>query len=102
MSDLLFFNSLVEENFTTTMSDVVTDVKLKSDSKIINVAKKVKQTYIDNTSVDLSTLLQGEDFIGDNYEICEINIVGNDGIIKAVNGDYYAVQHRWFLPIFLY
>ena len=74
--------SQVEENFTTTMSDVVTDVKLKSDSKIINVAKKVKKTYELNLEVDLSTLLQGEDIIGDDNEICEINIVGKDGIIK--------------------
>ena len=74
--------SQVEENFTTTMSDVVTDVKLKSDSKIINVAKKVKEIYENNDGVDLNTLLQGEDVIGDNYEICEINIVGKDGIIK--------------------
>ena len=74
--------SQVEENFTTTMSDVVTDVKLKSDSKIINVAKKVKEIYENDDGVDLNTLLQGEDVIGDNYEICEINIVGKDGIIK--------------------
>ena len=74
--------SQVEENFTITMRDVVTDVKLKSDSKIINVAKKVKETYALNLEVDLATLLQGEDVIGDDYEICEINIVGKDGIIK--------------------
>ena len=72
----------VEENFTTTMNDVVTDVKLKSDSAIINVAKKVKQEYEHDNNVDLNTLLQGQDINGDNYEICEINIVGNDGIIK--------------------
>ena len=71
----------MEENFTTSMTDVVKDVKSKSDSAILNVAKKVKQEYDDN-GVDLSTLLQGEDVIGDKYEICEINIVGNDGIIK--------------------
>ena len=72
----------VEENFTTSMSDVVTDVKLKSDSKILNVAKKVKKEYLENTSVDLSSLLIGEDYVGEKYEICEINVVGNDGIIK--------------------
>ena len=70
----------VEENFTTSMTDVVKDVKSKSDSAILNVAKKVKQEYVNG--VDLSTLLSGEDVIGDKYEICEINIVGNDGIIK--------------------
>ena len=72
----------VEENFTTSMTDVVKDVKSKSDSAILNVAKKVKQEYVYDNGVDLSTLLQGDDVIGDKYEICEINIVGNDGIIK--------------------
>ena len=70
----------VEENFTTSMTDVVKDVKSKSDSAILNVAKKVKQEY--DNGVDLSTLLSGEDLNGDKYEIFEINIVGNDGIIK--------------------
>ena len=74
--------SQVEENFTTTMSDVVTAVKLKSDSKIINVAKKVKEAYESDNGVDLNALLSGEDANGDRYEICEINIVGGDGIIK--------------------
>ena len=72
----------VEENFTTTMTDVVKDVKSKSDSAILNVAKKVKDEYSKNNDIDLSTLLQGEDVVGDKYEIYEINIVGNDGIIK--------------------
>jgi len=74
--------SQVEETFTTTMTDVVTDVKLKSDLKITKVATKVKATYETNNNVDLNTLLHGEDENGDKYEICEINIVGNDGIIK--------------------
>lgn len=72
----------VEENFTTSMTDVVKDVKSKSDSAILNVAEKVKWEYGNNSDVDLSTLLSGEDLNGDKYEIFEINIVGNDGIIK--------------------
>ena len=72
----------VEENFTTSMTDVVKDVKSKSDSAILNVAEKVKAEYSANNDIDLSNLLQGEDIVGDKYEICEINIVGNDGIIK--------------------
>ena len=74
--------SQVEENFTTSMTDVVKDVKSKSDSAILNVAKKVKAVYENDNGVDLSSLLQGEDVVGNKYEICEINIVGNDGIIK--------------------
>ena len=73
--------SQVEETFTTTMNDVVTDVKLKSDSAIINVAKKVKEEYEGNNNIDLNTLLKGEDINGDKYEICEINIVDGDGKI---------------------
>ena len=72
----------VEENFTTSMTDVVKDVKSKSDSAILNLAEKVKWEYGNNSDVDLSTLLSGEDLNGDKYEIFEINIVGNDGIIK--------------------
>jgi hypothetical protein len=72
----------VKANFTTTMSDVVTDVKLKSDSTIIKIAEKVKYEYVNNMGVDLNTLLKGEDLNGDKYEICEINIVSNDGIIE--------------------
>ena len=74
--------SQVNANFTTSMTDVVKDVKSKSDSAILSVAKKVKKTYGDNNGVDLSTLLIGEDDNGERYEICEINIVGSDGIIK--------------------
>ena len=72
----------VEENFTTSMTDVVKDVKSKSDSAIISVAEKVKQEYLEDNDVDLNTLLIGEDLFGDKYEICEINIVGADGKIK--------------------
>jgi serine phosphatase RsbU (regulator of sigma subunit) len=87
--------SQVEENFTTSMTDVVKDVKTKSDSAILNVARKVKEIYENNDGVDLNTLLQGEDVNGDRYEICEINIVGSDGVIKKstdpsiINFDFY-------------
>lgn len=73
--------SQVEESFTTTMSDVVTDVKSKADLAIINAAKKVREAYEDNNDVELSTLLSGEDLEGDKYEISEINIVSGEGII---------------------
>ena len=71
----------VEGSFTTTMNDIITDIKSKSDTAILNVAQKVKQEYALDKGVDLSNLLQGEDVLGDRYEICEINIVGQDGII---------------------
>ena len=71
----------VEENFTITMNDVITDVKLKSDKAILNVAKKVKYVYGQDNSVDIISLLEGEDYVGDKYEICEINVVGQNGKI---------------------
>ena len=71
----------VEASFTTSMNDVVTDIKEKSDTAILNVAEKVKDAYEDDNNVDLSALLTGEDVAGDKYEICEINVVSSEGII---------------------
>ena len=76
----------VEESFTTTMNDVITDIKKKSDDTMLDIAKKVKAEYQENSSVDLSGLLEGETDLGDDYEICEINIVDKDGkIIKSTD-----------------
>ena len=71
----------VEATFTTTMNDVITDIKSKSETSMLNIAKKVKKEYEDDNSIDLSLLLQGEDETGENYEICEINIVDSTGKI---------------------
>ena len=71
----------VEESFATTMSDVITDIKTKSETSMMNIAKKVKEEYEHDNNVDLTSLLQGEDIAGDRYEVCEINIVGQDGVI---------------------
>ena len=85
----------VESSFTTTMTDVITDVKLKSETSMLNIAEKVKQIYEKDNNVDLTTLLSGEDKLYDKYEICEINVVGTDGIIKkstdtkVVGFDFY-------------
>ncbi|MBE5743761.1 MAG: hypothetical protein E7358_03490 [Clostridiales bacterium] len=74
--------SQVKENFTTTMTDVVTDVKSKSERAILSAAQKVKKEYGENNAIDLNSLLKGEDEDGNRYEICEINIVDADGVIK--------------------
>ena len=85
----------VEKSFSTTMSDVITDVKTKSETSMMNIAKKVKKEYEHDNNVDLTSLLQGEDIVGDKYEICEINIVGQDGVIhkssdpSIVGFDFY-------------
>ena len=76
----------VEESFKTTMNDVITDIKSKSDDAILNVAKKVKAAYEHDNDINLTTLLQGEDILGEKYEICEINIVAQSGeIIKSTD-----------------
>ena len=79
----------VKEAFTTTMNDVITDIKQKSDTAIKNAANAVKKQYEDNSEVDLNDLLQGEDEFGDKYEICEINVVGQDGLIKKSTNPSY-------------
>ena len=84
----------VESSFTTTMTDVITDVKLKSETSMLKIAEKVKEAYELDENVNLNDLLQGEDVLGDKYEICEINVVGTDGIIKKstdahVGFDFY-------------
>jgi hypothetical protein len=82
------------------MTDVIADVKSKSETSMISIAKKVKGAYEDDNTIDLSTLLLGEDVLGDKYEICEINVVGADGIIKKsteanniVGFDFYSPKH---------
>ena len=100
----------VEQTFSTTMSDVITDIKTKSDVSMLNIAKQVKKAYEDNPNIDLTTLLDGEDVVGDKYEICEINVVDSQGKIikstdtKNLNFDFYnqteeADQPRQFLSL---
>ena len=72
----------VEGTFTTTMNDVITDIKTKSETSMKNIAAKVKEEYGHDNNVDLTSLLQGEDLAGNKYEICEINIVGQNGVIQ--------------------
>ena len=72
----------VESSFTTTMTDVITDVKSKSETSMRGIAESVKAAYELDNNVNLNSLLQGKDDLGDKYEICEINVIGTDGIIK--------------------
>ena len=71
----------VEEAFTTTMNDVITDIKTKSDKAMIDIAKMVREAYEKDNNVDLTSLLIGEDINGNKYEICEINIANSDAKI---------------------
>ena len=88
----------VKSSFTTTMTDVITDVKSKSESSMISIAKKVKQVYEDDNNVDLTTLLSGEDVLGDKYEICEINVVEADGIITKSTDTTKIVGFNFYSP----
>ena len=69
----------VESSFATTMNDVITDVKLKSETNMLSIANKIKEGL---DSANLSDLLQGELDTGEKYEICEINVIDTDGVIK--------------------
>ena len=64
-----------QEVFTTAIGDVEADIKGKSDSQLLNIAKDVKAEYESNTNATL------ED-IASKYGIVEINVVRADGIIQ--------------------
>ena len=60
--------------FTVGINDVEETVREKSNSKLLEIAEKVKQAYEVNPGVSLQTLVQ-------EYEIIEINVVNADGLI---------------------
>ena len=93
----------VESSFTTTMTDVITDVKLKSETSMERIAKTVKKAYEHDENVDLTTLLLGKDETGETYEICEINVVSAKGIItkstdatNIVGFNFYSQENGTF------
>ena len=63
-----------QEVFTAAMNDVESAIKGKSDTQLLNIARKVKAEYEKNPTVDLQTLVQ-------KYEIIEINVVDENGMI---------------------
>ena len=67
--------SQVKANFTATINDVENDVRGKSNAQLLSIANEVKQDYVANPDISLDSLTQ-------KYEIKEINVVNEKGIIK--------------------
>ena len=63
-----------QEMFATAINDVETDIKQKSNAKLLNIAYEVKNDYEKNPSISLNELAQ-------KYDIKEINVVDDTGLI---------------------
>ena len=63
------------EVFTSAMTDVVTDIRGKSDENLLGITKNVRSEYEENSDISLKSL-------ADKYNVAEINIVDSDGSIK--------------------
>ena len=64
------------EVFTSAMTDVITDVRGKSDENLLNITENIRSEYENDTTVSLDSLAE-------KYNVTEINIVSSDGIITA-------------------
>ena len=62
------------EVFTSAMTDVITDVRGKSDEKLLTITENIRSEYEQNNSVSL-------DALAEKYNVTEINIVKADGSI---------------------
>ena len=62
------------EVFTSAMTDVITDIRGKSDEKLLNITKNIRSEYEKDKSVSLDDLVK-------KYNLTEINIVNSDGSI---------------------
>ena len=60
--------------FTTAITDVVTDVRGKSDAHILGVANDIKEDYEKNPQIPIKELAE-------KHNVIEINIVQEDGLI---------------------
>ena len=67
-----------QEMFATAINDVESDVKGKSDAKLLGLVEQVKAEYKESASVDLQLL-------ADKYGLEEINVVNSDGMIIDSN-----------------
>ena len=63
-----------QEVFTAAINDVEADIIGKSDAQLLGIAENVKQDYETNPDILLQKL-------ADKYDIKEINVVNEDGII---------------------
>ena len=63
-----------QETFTSAIGDVEKDIKDKSDKQLLSITENVKNEYEANPNISLDELVI-------KYDIIEINIVNDDGII---------------------
>ena len=64
------------EVFTSAMTDVITDVRGKSNENLLDITKNIRTEYEKNKSVSLDSLAE-------KYNVIEINVVSPDGTIIA-------------------
>ena len=64
-----------QEVFTSAINDVENDVKGKSNAQLLAIVKEVKNDYEQNPDISLDVLTE-------RYQIKEINVVDEDGIIR--------------------
>ena len=62
------------EVFTSAMTDVITDVRGKSNENLLTITENIRSEYENNKSVSLRALAE-------KYNVIEINIVSSDGSI---------------------
>lgn len=75
----------IEDTFKTTMSDVIKDIKGKSDDTLRKKAEEVKKDYISyNENAEILPLL------AQRVGVCEINIIDETGIIVASTDEKLA------------
>ena len=65
-----------KEVFTSAMSDVITDVRGKSDENLLKITENIRSEYEKNKNISL-------DDLANRYNVTEINIVTTDGSITA-------------------
>ena len=70
------------EVFTSAMTDVITDVRGKSNETLLNITKDIRSEYENDKTVSL-------DMLAEKYNVTEINVVAPDGtIINSTEESY--------------
>ena len=68
------------EVFTSAMTDVISDVRGKSDENLLHITENIREEYENDKSVSL-------DALAGKYNVAEINLVSPDGIITDSTDD---------------
>ena len=62
------------EVFTSAMTDVITDVRGKSNETLLNITKDIRSEYENDKTVSL-------DMLAEKYNVTEINVVDSEGMV---------------------